>query len=114
VSLSVGSGTATSVTNSDTEVDLASYWNTTEWGVYGDGGGTEAGAASCAVTAGGGTSGSAPQLGFVKTAATGSGTIEVHAGTYTNGSYLRFLDSASDFTTSNAADGTFELLTPAS
>src|ERR1700722_6949928 len=42
VSLAVGSGTATSVTNSDSEVHLASYWNTTEWGVYGDGGGTEA------------------------------------------------------------------------
>jgi hypothetical protein len=42
VSLSFGSGAATSVTNSDSEVDLASYWNTTEWGVYGDGGGSEA------------------------------------------------------------------------
>jgi hypothetical protein len=42
VSLAVGSGTATSVTNSDSEVHLASYWTTTEWGVYGDGGGTEA------------------------------------------------------------------------
>jgi hypothetical protein len=42
VSLAVGSGAATSVTNGDSEVDLASYWNTTEWGVYGDGGGTEA------------------------------------------------------------------------
>jgi hypothetical protein len=42
VSLSVGSGQATSVTNSDSEVDLASHWNTTEWGVYGDGGGSEA------------------------------------------------------------------------
>jgi hypothetical protein len=42
VSLSVGSGSATSVTNSDSVVDLASYWNTAEWGVYGDGGGSEA------------------------------------------------------------------------
>ena len=42
VSLSVGSGSATSVTNSDNEVDLATYWNTAEWGVYGDGGGSEA------------------------------------------------------------------------
>ena len=40
--LSVGSGHATSVTNSDSEVDLAAFWNTTEWGVYGDGGGGEA------------------------------------------------------------------------
>jgi hypothetical protein len=28
VSLAVGSGAATSVTNSDSKVDLASYWNT--------------------------------------------------------------------------------------
>jgi hypothetical protein len=42
VSLSVGSGSATSVSNSDSEVDLASHWNTTEWGVYGDGGGSAA------------------------------------------------------------------------
>jgi hypothetical protein len=42
VSLAVGSGSATSVTNSDSKVDLAAFWNTTEWGVYGDGGGSEA------------------------------------------------------------------------
>ena len=42
VSLSVGSGTATTVTNSDSEIDLASSWNTTEWDVFGDGGGGEA------------------------------------------------------------------------
>jgi len=42
VSLSVGSGTATSVTGKDSKIDLAAYWNTTEWGVYGDGGGSEA------------------------------------------------------------------------
>jgi hypothetical protein len=42
VSLLTGSGSATSVTNSDSEVDLASFWNTTEWGVYGDGSGSEA------------------------------------------------------------------------
>ena len=42
VSLSVGSGTATTVTGKDTKIDLASYWNTTEWGVYGDGGGSAA------------------------------------------------------------------------
>jgi hypothetical protein len=42
VSLSVGSGTATSVTNGDSKIDLAAHWNTTEWGVYGDGGGSEA------------------------------------------------------------------------
>lgn len=42
VSMSVGSGSATSVTNADTKVDLATYWNTAEWGVYGDGGGSAA------------------------------------------------------------------------
>ena len=42
VSLSVGSGTAISVSNRDSEVDLAAAWNTTEWGVYGDAGGGEA------------------------------------------------------------------------
>ncbi len=42
VSLSIGSGSATSVTNADTKIDLAAYWNTAEWGVYGDGGGSAA------------------------------------------------------------------------
>jgi hypothetical protein len=42
VSLSVGSGQATTVTANDSMIDLASYWNTTEWGVFGDGGGSEA------------------------------------------------------------------------
>jgi hypothetical protein len=42
LSLSVGSGQATLVTNSDSEIDLASHWNTTEWGVFGDAGGGEA------------------------------------------------------------------------
>jgi hypothetical protein len=42
VSLAVGSGHATSVSNSDTKIDLAAFWNTAEWGVYGDGGGSAA------------------------------------------------------------------------
>jgi hypothetical protein len=42
VALSVGSGHAASVTNSDSEIHLASAWNTAEWGVYGDGGGSAA------------------------------------------------------------------------
>ncbi len=42
LSLSVGSGQATLVTNSDSEIDLAAAWNTTEWDVFGDGGGGEA------------------------------------------------------------------------
>lgn len=42
VSESVGSGKATSVSNSDSKVDLASYWKGAEWGVFGDAGGGEA------------------------------------------------------------------------
>jgi hypothetical protein len=42
VSVSVGSGQAVSVSGKDTKVDLAAYWNTTEWGVFGDGGGSAA------------------------------------------------------------------------
>jgi hypothetical protein len=41
VSLTLGTQ-ATSVSNADSEIDLARSWNTTEWGVYGDGGGSEA------------------------------------------------------------------------
>jgi len=44
VLLSVGSGQASLYTdpNSDSVLDLAPSWNTTEWGVYGDGGSGEA------------------------------------------------------------------------
>ena len=42
VSLSIGSGTATSVTGPDSMVDLATHWNTTEWDVFGDAGGGKA------------------------------------------------------------------------
>jgi hypothetical protein len=42
VSLAVGSGQATIVTNNDNMIDLADSWNTTEWGLFGDGGGGEA------------------------------------------------------------------------
>jgi len=42
VSVSVGSGSASTVTGKDTKVGLAGFWNTTEWGVYGDGGGSAA------------------------------------------------------------------------
>ena len=42
VSLSRGSGQATTVTASDSKINLASHWNTTEWGVYGNGGGGQA------------------------------------------------------------------------
>jgi hypothetical protein len=42
VSLSVGSGQATAVTANDSRVHLAAFWNTTEWGVFGNGGGSAA------------------------------------------------------------------------
>lgn len=42
VSLSVDSGTATMVSNSDDMLDLANSWNTTEFDVFGDGGGGQA------------------------------------------------------------------------
>jgi hypothetical protein len=41
-SLFAGSGSATAVSGKDTKVGLAHFWNTTEWGVFGDGGGSEA------------------------------------------------------------------------
>jgi DNA uptake protein ComE-like DNA-binding protein len=42
ISLALGSGKATSVTNSDSKIDLAAHWNTAEWNVFGDGGGSKA------------------------------------------------------------------------
>lgn len=42
VSVSVGSGSASTVSGKDTKVGLAGFWNTTEWGVYGDGSGSAA------------------------------------------------------------------------
>jgi hypothetical protein len=50
-----------------------------------------------------------PELGYVKTANAGSGTVEVHIDTYSNGSYKRVLDTTSDFAPSTAANGTFQL-----
>jgi hypothetical protein len=51
-----------------------------------------------------------PELGFIKTANTGTHTVEVHADAITNGSYQQFLDSGSDFSPADAANGTFQLL----
>lgn len=42
VSLSIGSGQASLASAKDSKVDLSAQWNTTEFGVYGDGGGSEA------------------------------------------------------------------------
>ena len=41
-SMALDSGQAYSVTNSDSMLDLATFWDTTEWGVYGDGNSSEA------------------------------------------------------------------------
>jgi hypothetical protein len=64
VSLSVGSGQASTVTGKDTKIGLASFWNTTEWGVFGNGGGGAAnfgsGNSLTAVTALTSTSSAAP------------------------------------------------------
>jgi hypothetical protein len=101
VSLSVGSGSATTVTGKDTKIDLASYWNTTEWGVYGDGGGsaadfgsgttleaqtaltaTSSGAPSCVKE---GFTGETNNLKLAKTPALGSEPSPTMASKQTNG-----------------------------
>lgn len=51
-----------------------------------------------------------PEFGFIKTANTGTHTVEVHADAITNGSYQRFLDSGSDFSPADAANGSFQLI----
>jgi hypothetical protein len=38
----ISGGHATLATGKDSKIDLAPHWNTSEWGVYGDGGGGEA------------------------------------------------------------------------
>src|SRR5579859_5353905 len=50
-----------------------------------------------------------PQLGFVKTANTGSGRPEVHVDAYSSGSYHRVLDASTDFSSTDPANGTFVL-----
>ena len=42
VTLSSTTGGASSASNSDSVLDLAAVWNTTEWGVFGDAGGAKA------------------------------------------------------------------------
>jgi hypothetical protein len=51
----------------------------------------------------------APLLGFVKTANTGSGAVEVHIDACSSGSYHRVLDTTSDFSPADRTNGTFEL-----
>ena len=100
VSLANSAG-ASSASNSDSKLDLASYWNQTEWGVFGDAGGSEAnfGTDSTleAVTTLQGTSSSAPacvadgttgetnNLSFTKTKALGSESSPTMATKETNG-----------------------------
>jgi hypothetical protein len=55
-----------------------------------------------------------PELGFVKTANTGSGMVEVFVDVWNGTSYARYLNAVSDFTPSDAASGVFDLVnTPA-
>ncbi len=57
----------------------------------------------------GGGNGSPPELGLIKTANTGTGTIEVHWDMLQSGGYKRAGDFASDFSTADAANGTWQL-----
>ena len=100
VTLSSPSG-ASSASNSDSMLDLSAFWNATEWGVFGDAGGTEAkfGANSKLepVTTLQGTSSSAPtcvsegftaetnNLSLTKTKALASESLPTMAATETNG-----------------------------
>jgi hypothetical protein len=100
-SLSSSSGAA-STSNSDSKLDLASYWNGTEWGAFGDAGGGEAnfGANSTleAVTTlqatsssaptcvtNGGTTGETNNLDLTKTPALGTESSPTMASKQTNG-----------------------------
>ncbi len=99
-SLSSPSG-ASSVSNSDSMLDLSAFWNATEWGVFGDAGGgqakfgadsklepvitlqgTSSSAPACAV---GGFTGETNNLNFTKTKAIGSESSPTMATTETNG-----------------------------
>jgi len=100
VSLSSPSG-ASSISNSDSVLDLSAFWDATEWGVFGDAGGGSAnfGANSKLepVTVLDGTSSSAPtclfkgftgetnNLSFTKTKALGSEVSPTMAATQTDG-----------------------------
>jgi hypothetical protein len=100
LTLSSPSG-ASSVSNSDSVLDLSAFWNATEWGVFGDAGGAQAkfGADSKLepVTTLQGTSSSAPtcvvdgftgetnNLNFTKTKALGTESSPTMAATQTDG-----------------------------
>ncbi len=95
-------GGASSVSNGDSELDLASYWNQTEWGAFGDAGGAEANfgtdstiepvttlqgtssaAPTCASDAG--TTGETNNLNFTKTKVLGAESSPTMAMKQTNG-----------------------------
>jgi hypothetical protein len=57
-----------------------------------------------------GSSGGAPELGFIKFRNTGTGTVEVHWETLQNGVYKDAGDYASDFPAGSASAGTWQLL----
>jgi hypothetical protein len=103
VSLSVGSGQATLVNAKDTKIHLAKFWNTTEWGVFGDGSGGAANfsagtslEAQTALTASSGNkaptcvkegfTGETNNLKLAKTPALGSEPSPTMASKQTNGS----------------------------
>jgi len=50
-----------------------------------------------------------PELGFIKTQATGTGTVEVHVDTLQGGVFKRVLATGSDFSPGDAGNGVFEL-----
>jgi hypothetical protein len=52
---------------------------------------------------------SQPEPGFAKTANTGSGTMEVHADFFSNGTYRRGVDATGGFSPGDVANGTFML-----
>jgi hypothetical protein len=54
--------------------------------------------------------GGAPELGFVQTAGTATGTVAVHADAFGNGQYRHFLDAPAAFSLADVPDGTFHLL----
>jgi hypothetical protein len=95
-------GGASSASNGDSKLDLASYWNQTEWGAFGDAGGAEAifgtdstiepvttlqGTSSSAPTcaADDGTTGETNNLNFTKTKALGAESSPTMAMKQTNG-----------------------------
>ena len=51
----------------------------------------------------------APELGFIKTANTGSGTVEVHWDILSGGSYKRAGDYTSDFNPADGPNGAWKL-----